>query len=91
MDKRTERRLASLKAWRGPRAKELGLDPGVLCPNASLDAIALANPKTAEDVVAIPELKRWLAESFGEELSGLVLDHEAQKGNTSETTNKKGQ
>jgi ribonuclease D len=91
MDKRTERRLASLKAWRGPRAKELGLDPGVLCPNASLEAIALANPKTAEDVVAIPELKRWLAESFGEELSGLVLDHEAQKGNTSETTNKKGQ
>jgi ribonuclease D len=81
MDKRTERRLASLKAWRGPRAKELSLDPGVLCPNAALEAIALANPKTPEDVVAIPELKRWLAESFGAELSALIVDHEAQKGN----------
>jgi ribonuclease D len=87
MDKRTERRLVSLKAWRGPRAKELGLDPGVLCPNASLEAIALANPKTAEDVVAIPELKRWLAASFGEELSSLVVDHEARKGNKSGTGN----
>jgi ribonuclease D len=90
MDKRTERRLATLKAWRGPRAKELGLDPGVLCPNASLEAIALANPKAAEDVVAIPELKRWLAESFGEELSGLIVEHEAQKGDKSGSGKKKG-
>ena len=80
MDKRTERRLASLKAWRTPRAKNLGLDPGVLCPNASLEAIALANPKTGDDVKALPELKRWLAEDFGEELAALVVEHEAQKG-----------
>jgi ribonuclease D len=80
MDRRTERRLATLKAWRTPRAKNLGLDPGVLCPNASLEAIALANPKTAEDVKALPELKRWLAEDFGEELAALVVEHEAQKG-----------
>ena len=80
MDKRTERRLAALKTWRTPRAKELGLDPGVLCPNASLEAIALANPKTAEDVKALPELKRWLAEDFGEELAGLVVEHEAERG-----------
>ena len=91
MDKQTERRLATLKTWRGPRAKELGLDPGVLCPNASLEAIALANPKTAEDVVAIPELKRWLAESFGEELSGLIVEHEAQKGDKSGSGKKKSQ
>ena len=80
MDKRTERRLAALKSWRTPRAKELGLDPGVLCPNASLEAIALANPKTGDDVKALPELKRWLAEDFGEELAALVVEHESQKG-----------
>ncbi|MCS5637968.1 MAG: ribonuclease D [Myxococcota bacterium] len=83
MDKRTERRLAALKAWRAPRAKELGLDPGVLCPNASLEAIAVANPKTADDVKALPELKPWLAESFGQELASLVVDYEAQKGKKS--------
>jgi len=80
MDKRTERRLAALKSWRTPRAKELGLDPGVLCPNSSLEAIALANPKTGDDVRALPELKRWLAEDFGEELAALVVEHESQKG-----------
>ena len=83
MDKRTERRLATLKAWRAPRAKELGLDPGVLCPNASLEAIAIANPKTAEDVVALPELKRWLAGNFGGELAQLMVSHEDRKGRKS--------
>ena len=33
MDRRTERRVERLKRWRAVRAKELGLDPGVLCPN----------------------------------------------------------
>ncbi|MDE0886549.1 MAG: HRDC domain-containing protein [Myxococcota bacterium] len=82
MDRRTERRLASLKTWRAPRAKELGLDPGVLCPNAALEAIALANPKTAEDIIALPELKRWLAQNFGEELAEWVKKHESGKGKT---------
>ena len=58
----------------------MGLDPGVLCPNASLEAIALANPKTGDDVRALPELKHWLAEDFGEELAALVVEHESQKG-----------
>jgi len=80
MDRRTERRLASLKSWRAPRAKELGLDPGVLCPNAALETIAIANPKTAEDIIALPELKRWLAQNFGEELARWVVAHESGKG-----------
>ena len=83
MDRRTERRLASLKSWRAPRAKELGLDPGVLCPNAALEAIAIANPKTGEDIIALPEPKRWLAQNFGEELAQWVKNHESGKGKKS--------
>jgi len=48
MDKRTEKRLAALKDWRGPRAEALKLDPGVLCPNAALESIAWAKDGTAE-------------------------------------------
>jgi ribonuclease D len=68
MDWRTERRVASLKKWRAPRAEELKLDPGVLCPNASLEAIATRNPSEAKDLEGLPELKTWLVKAFGEEI-----------------------
>lgn len=65
MDRRAERRLETLKRWRTERARELALDPGVLCPNTALEAIAFADPKSAEDVARLPEVKSWFAESFG--------------------------
>ncbi len=74
MDRRTERQLAKLKAWRTPRAKELELDPGVLCPNAALEAIAFSNPSTAEELGELSGVKSWLAESFGEELIAALGD-----------------
>jgi ribonuclease D len=68
MDRRTEQRLAQLKRWRAPRAQELKLDPGVLCPNSALEAIAFSDPKTPDEMTQVAELKTWFAESFAEEV-----------------------
>jgi ribonuclease D len=68
MDRSTERRLGVLKRWRSARARELALDPGVLCPNSALEAIAFANPRTLAALRELPEVKGWFAESFGGEL-----------------------
>jgi ribonuclease D len=81
MDRRTEQRLDALKAWRGPRAAALKLDPGVLCPNATLEAIAWAAPENAEDMKALPELKSWFVREFADEILG-VLDRDAQTAST---------
>jgi ribonuclease D len=75
MDRSTEKRLAALKEWRGPRAKSLALDPGVLCPNAALEAIAWASPATAEAMKGIPELKGWFVREFGDEIVGVLDAH----------------
>ena len=75
MDRETEKRLAALKEWRGPRAQSLALDPGVLCPNAALEAIAWANPVAAEEVKGIVELKDWFVREFGEEIVGVLASH----------------
>ncbi len=77
MDRRTEQRLDALKAWRGPRAAALKLDPGVLCPNATLEAIAWAAPENAADMKALPELKPWFVREFADEILG-VLERDAQ-------------
>jgi len=88
MDKRTEKRLAALKDWRGPRAEALKLDPGVLCPNAALESIAWANPGNAEDMKALSELKSWFVREFASEIIG-VLERHASEGDSDGTAEAK--
>jgi ribonuclease D len=72
MDRGTERRLEALKRWRAGRAAELELDPGVLCPNSALEAIAFRDPAKADDLVGLKELKGWFVREFGAEVTGVV-------------------
>jgi len=78
MDRRTEKRLGALKDWRGPRASALKLDPGVLCPNAALEAIAWAAPSSSEDLKGLPELKAWFVREFADEVLGVLERHAAE-------------
>ncbi|MCR9094656.1 MAG: HRDC domain-containing protein [bacterium] len=77
MDRKTEKRLGALKDWRGPRAEALKLDPGVLCPNAALEAIAWAAPTNAKDLKGLPELKAWFVREFADEILGVIERHDA--------------
>jgi len=83
MDRRTERRLNDLKRWRQTRAKELSLDPGVLCPNSGLEAIAWRDPVAPADLAEVPELKKWFVSEFAGEIVTALrksdADDEAQK------------
>ena len=63
-----ERRLAALKRWRAARAAELSIDPGVLCPNSALEAIAWRAPSQIDDLCDTPELKNWFVKEFGAEV-----------------------
>jgi len=67
LDRQGERRLTALKAWRADKATALDIDPGVLCPNASLEAIAWRDPKSKADLQGITELKPWFIREFGAE------------------------
>jgi len=75
MDRKTERRVSLLKTWRAARSQELVLDPGVLCPNASLEAIAWENPEKGSDLEEVPELKSWFVREFGDEVSAALRSH----------------
>jgi ribonuclease D len=62
-----EDRVSALKAVRDRRAAELELDPGVLCPRERLEAIARRNPHSLDELMEVPEVRRWQAEVLGEE------------------------
>jgi ribonuclease D len=68
LDRHGERRLTALKQWRGEKATALAIDPGVLCPNSALEAIACSDPKSKAELQSLPELKRWFAREFGSEV-----------------------
>jgi len=69
-----EARVERLKALRNRLAPKLGLQPGVLCPNGTLEAIARANPQTLEELAAVPELRHWQRREIGRELLAAVAE-----------------
>ncbi len=83
MDRKTERLANKLKRWRATRAQELELDPGVLCPNASLEAIAWRNPEKVEDLAIVEELKGWFVREFGGEVVAVVQEADPGVGSDS--------
>lgn len=63
-----EARLERLKVARNLLAVKYDLPPGVVCPNGTLEAIARMDPKTAEQLAGVAELRRWQVREFGPEL-----------------------
>ncbi len=76
MDRAAERRIQAMKKWRTKKALEVELDPGVLCPNSALEAIAFRDPTHAKDLAEVPELKRWFVREFGSEIVAVSRDAE---------------
>jgi len=61
-----EERVARLKALRAERAPAVGLDPGLVCPNAVLAAIARLGPTVPGQLDEVPDLRRWQREIMGD-------------------------
>ena len=64
-DPEYEDRATALKTVRDRMAAELELDPGVLCPRERLEAIARKNPRSPDELLEVPEVRRWQAEVLG--------------------------
>ncbi len=62
------KRVKALKAWRDMRAKNLGVEPGLLLNNALINDLALKNPRSIEEMEEIPGFKKWRQCHFGREI-----------------------
>ena len=61
-----DRRLDQLKELRNRRAKETGIDPGLLCPNGTLQVIASQAEEGPFSPGNVPELRKWQYELLGD-------------------------
>jgi ribonuclease D len=67
-DPEFDARVERLKAARNGVAKQLGLDPGVLCGKATLAVVARARPVDRAGLAQVNDLRRWQMEVLGDAL-----------------------
>ncbi|HEY3746274.1 MAG TPA: HRDC domain-containing protein [Gemmatimonadaceae bacterium] len=65
-DRDFDEKVARLKSVRDAAATRLELDPGVLCSRERLESIVRGNPRTLEELAAIPDIRHWQIEEMGE-------------------------
>jgi ribonuclease D len=78
-DPEFDARVTALKSARDAAAKRLILDPGVLCSRDRLEAVARRNPATLEELVEVPELRRWQIAELGHDFLTALEPHRTSK------------
>jgi ribonuclease D len=71
-DPEVEARVERLRDVRTRVSEQLELDPGFLMSRAMLEEIARADPADAEELLALPDVRRWQVEALGEQLLGAL-------------------
>ncbi len=71
-DRHKDEVMRRLKNWRQRKAAEMGIDAGVLVNNSILEAVADADLGKGREELAIPGMKPWQKEAFGNELREIV-------------------
>lgn len=63
-----EARAERIRGVRDAAAERLGIERGFLLPKWLIERIAQAVPRTREELLAVPDLRRWQVEALGEPL-----------------------
>ncbi|MCP4665585.1 MAG: ribonuclease D, partial [Deltaproteobacteria bacterium] len=66
------KRMNALKEWRRQRAIELDLDQALVCNNAQILSLSLADPKKPKDLQGVGEIKDWQRKVFGDEICAVL-------------------
>ena len=61
-------RVKELKSWRERLGGKWEVDPAVICTNAQIQAIAIANPGKPEDMEGIKGVRKWQIKLLGPDI-----------------------
>ncbi|MCG2757398.1 MAG: HRDC domain-containing protein, partial [Desulfobacteraceae bacterium] len=73
-------RAKAVKRWRDSKAKEIGLEPSIVCNRSIINSIAIQNPVHLKDLSKIKEMKKWQQKEFGRDIVA-ILKNETHKVN----------
>lgn len=66
------KRVKELRAWRDNLAKQLQIDPAIICTKALISAIAVQRPLSESSLLKMKELKNWQATEFGSDIIDIL-------------------
>jgi ribonuclease D len=69
-------RVSAIKTARDQIAAKLDMDTGVLFSRERMEAVARGNPKSVEEVAAIPDLRRWQVDVFAQAFVDALKPHQ---------------
>ena len=64
----------AIKRWRDSKAKEIGLDPAIICNKRIINSIAIQNPAYFKDLSKIKEMKNWQKKEFGKDIVAILTN-----------------
>jgi len=67
-------RVKVLKSWRERVGGKWGVDPSVVCTNAQIQAIAIANPGKPEEMEDIKGVRKWQIKLFAPDICNLLQE-----------------
>jgi len=65
-------RAKAIKRWRDSKAKEIGLEPAIICNKSIINSIAIHNPAYLKDFSKIKEMKKWQKKEFGRDIVAIL-------------------
>jgi len=65
-------RIQALRTWRDATARRLKLDPAIVCPKATMLAVAERRPAKMEDLADVEGLRQWQRKAFGRDMLGVL-------------------
>jgi ribonuclease D len=66
------RRVKEIRNWRDGLAKNLEIDPSIICTKALISTIAVQKPLSLKSLSKIKELKTWQANGFGSDIIDIL-------------------
>ncbi len=71
---RERARVKELKKWRERIGSQWRVDPAVICTNAQLEAISVANPAKPEAMESIEGIRKWQIRLFGPDICNILKE-----------------
>jgi len=69
-------KIKALKRWRDNMAKNLEMDPALLCSRSLISNLAVKNPRNTGELEFVNEMKTWQKKVFGEEIISVLMKAE---------------
>jgi len=67
-------RVKALKSWRERQCEKWRVDPALICTNAQILALAIANPEKPEGIECIENIRKWQIKLFGSEICNILQE-----------------